>query len=146
MRYLRLFAFGVASISCSLTAMAATLSSEKGALMVNSGDGYKAISTSTEVQPGAQIMVAADGTAIIRYSKNCSVRIGSGRVWTVAARTPCSQTANLIDLTKASFVGANSPPPPPLPGGLLAVGLGVAGAVGLGIYVATKDDDKPASP
>ena len=127
----------------SVPATAATVGSQSGELMINSGSGFQVVRSSAEVASGAQIMVR-DGTAVISYSSTCSVRVGPGRVWTVAPAAPCSGGVAMLDMTTAMYQQA--PPPPADLTTPLLIG-GGALLVGGAIYFATKDgDDKaPAS-
>ena len=126
----------------SVPATAATVGSQSGELMINSGAGFQVVRSSAEVASGAQIMVR-NGTAVISYSSTCSVRVGPGRVWTVAPAAPCSAGVAMLDMTSAMYQQA---PPAPTDATPLLIG-GGALVIGGVIYLATKgDDDKaPAS-
>lgn len=131
-----------ASMMLSAPVSAATVASQSGQLLINSGDGFKVAGGATEVAPGGQIMVR-DGTARIAYSSECSVLVGPGRVWTVAAAAPCKGGVSTLDMTTVSYQGGpgstGSAGGPPVDH-LLLIGGAVAGA-GVGIYFLTRDDD-----
>ena len=125
-----------------LTANAATVSKQIGAVLVNSGNGFISITSETEVAPGNQIMVPPGGLATITYASNCAVRIGSG-VWWVQAAAPCANGATVIDFTGRMNQEALPTPPPGIPPLVLGVVI-VGGAIAIGVLA--NHADKPASP
>ena len=134
----RISCLAAAIVLLSVPATAATVGSQSGELMINSGTGFQLVRSSAEVASGAQILVR-DGTAVISYSSTCSVRVGPGRVWTVAPAAPCSSGVAMVDMTTAMYQQA---PPPPVDTTTLALIGGGALIAGGVIYFATKDDDK----
>lgn len=130
---------------------AAVLSQATGDVLVNSGRGFQPVSASSEVAPGAQIMVRDRATAVIAYNASCSVKIGGGRIWTVAPKAPCAPGATLIDMTTASGATGNQDDnnlvPPPLDWFGPTVVIGGTGALGYLAYrTFVKDNNNPASP
>jgi len=85
-------------------ALAATVSVQAGGsaqavgVFVNSGQGFIAVPQSTEVGPGAMVLVRGSGAAVISYGTSCSVRVSASRVWQVAATPPCLPGTSFIDL------------------------------------------------
>ena len=90
----------VAGFSFVHSSNAATVGSIEGEVLVNRGDGYRAVkgSPSDDLQAGTQVMVRPGGSAVITYSRNCAVRVTSG-VWAVNEAPPCSEGTNFIDFT-----------------------------------------------
>lgn len=98
--------------STSLAAAdATTVHPQGGEILIDNGTGFAVISTATKLVPGDRFMVRPGGTALITYAKNCSVRVGSGRVWMVQENPPCAAGDTSIDLTgrmNQSGLGHNS--------------------------------------
>lgn len=95
-------------------ALAATVSvqaggsAQAGGVFVNSGQGFVAVPQSTEVGPGAMVLVRGNGAAVISYGTSCSVRVGASRVWQVAATPPCLPGTSFIDLAGSiRYAGAH---------------------------------------
>ena len=123
------------------SAFAATIIGQGGTTYVNRGNGFVAVDQATQIPPGTQIMVSPGGSAIIRYSDTCAVRVPGG-VWSTQAAPPCAQGVALIDFTTRM----NQEAPPVEPTGpdtttLVVGGLIVAGAVTAAV-VLSQDDDK----
>lgn len=78
---------------------AATVSGPSGAVLVNQGSGFVPLTKDAEVAPGGQVMVKSGSVAMITYGSNCSIKVGSGRVWTIQEASPCTNGAGEIDLT-----------------------------------------------
>jgi len=146
-RFAFLTALSLCCAGFALAANAATVSRESGEVLVNRGGGFVALNGPAELGSGTQVMVRPGGTALIAYSGDCVLRVGSGRVWTVQSNPPC-QPGKQIDMTGRMNQQAGDG----LLGldtthviiGTLAIGGGVAAAILLG----NGDDDShgPASP
>lgn len=144
-------------------AHAATLKANEGAAFVNSGTGFKPTFGTVVVAEGSRVMVSPGQTAVIAYNASCSVRIGSGRLWTVAGKAPCAPGRTMVDFTsRMNATEGEQPPewqdpsvveqtqlPGPGIGTQLLIGAAVVGGI-VGVVVAVSDDDKkdppPASP
>ena len=87
-----------AALSAPSLAIAATISGESGAVLVNDGRGFVPVAGPAEFAPGAQVMVKPGQVALIDYG-NCTVKIGSDRVWIVQPAAPCTGGISEIDLT-----------------------------------------------
>lgn len=116
-------------LSGQYVAVAASVYPEKGAIFVNSGNGFVKIDGDTYVSPGARVMAKPGGAAVISYSPGCSVNVGPGEVKTVQDSIPCNTGADEGPSTTT----------------MLIAGGAVAAAVGVGLAV-SQGDDKPASP
>ena len=92
----------------STGAGAATVTGESGKVQINSGSGFATVAATTEVPPGAQVLVGQGGSALITYASNCAVRVASG-VWSVQAASPCPQGTSLIDF--GTRMNEEAPPP-----------------------------------
>jgi hypothetical protein len=89
------FAAAAAALACSLPAMAetsayATLTSVKGSVFVDVGEGFKSVDAATPVglHLGDRVMVTKGGSATLKYGLNCSVPLLSPSMTTVA-ETAC---------------------------------------------------------
>lgn len=116
-------------LSGSYTVSAASVSPEKGTVLINNGNGFVKIDEDTYAAPGAQVMAKPGGVALISYNQHCSVRVVPGVIKTVEEAAPCTMGAG-----EASD-----------PAAMLLAGGAIAAAVGVGV-AASQDDDKPASP
>ncbi len=137
-------------------AQAASVTPQIGNVYVNTGNGFELITSQTKAITGMKILIRSGGTAIINYDDGCAVRIGSGRVWEIAAKTPCADGNNYIDMAaltgrqgaEGDVVPSPETPPPGIDTTTLIIGGAViAGGVGIAIAVSNNDDDPPpASP
>ncbi|HZV20542.1 MAG TPA: hypothetical protein VE986_03255 [Hyphomicrobiales bacterium] len=84
--------FALAALLCS-QAHAATVTSESGTVLVNSGGGFVPVMGSVDVPPGTKIMVQPGGMALLTYPNNYTLRIGPGQVWEVQANPPGSEAS-----------------------------------------------------
>lgn len=154
----------------SIAAEAATVTAESGEVFVNAGTGYAPLAGAVDAKAGTQVLLRKDAVAQIAYGDSCTVKLGSGRVWQVAAKVPCEAGVSFIDLSKPMGVGSlkdttapttNATTPPV--DGTLAGGSGIAAAgattttllvvggvvvVAGGVYAITEanKNDKPPSP
>jgi hypothetical protein len=134
MRSLRTLIAPFGCVSLSAPAIAATLGSVQGTVMVNRGGGYQPVYGPTELNPGDLVVVNPGGSAQIAYSDGCSVPVQVGGVVTVGAQSPCATQA-----TGPGGPGLGSP-------GIFALGVGAAAGT-VGVFLATANDkDKSASP
>ena len=128
-------------------ANAATVAKQTGDVLVSKGDGFAPMTRDTELAPGSQVMVRPGGLAMITYSTNCLVRVGSG-VWVVQPAAPCADGAREIDLTGRMNQQTEPDGKPGINGTTLLIGgVVVAGGVAAIILLTHKHKkDKSASP
>jgi hypothetical protein len=91
MRLLKYVVAAASAIALGGSAVAATVTSIEGPLRVNNGSGYHTVSGTTEVKPGASVMVGPGGKAEILYSDGCRTPVTPGAVAVVAPVSPCAQ-------------------------------------------------------
>ena len=96
---------------CS-TVCAATISGPSGAVLINEGNGFVPLAAATDLAPGARVMVNPGQVATITYSDSCSVKVGSGRVWTVQPAAPCANGTREVDFTNRMNDGMGPGPGP----------------------------------
>ena len=120
-----LFALGSTSIPPT-PALAATVTSERGEVLVNRGAGYKPVTQPTKVAAGDQIMAKPKSSGRVVFPDGCAVKIAPGSVFVVAAKSPCAPTGAHVE-TQAALGPEESVPNDPsyvLPS-LLAAGVPV---------------------
>ena len=83
---------------CS-TVCAATVSGPSGSVFVNRGSGFVPLAGDTELAPGGRVMVQPGAVAVITYGTACTVKVDSGRVWTIQGAAPCANGVGDIDFT-----------------------------------------------
>jgi hypothetical protein len=91
MRLLKYVGAAAYAMALGGSAVAATVMPIEGRLQVNTGSGYHAVSATTEVKPGASVMVGAGGKAEIQYTDGCRIPVTPGAVAVVAPVSPCAQ-------------------------------------------------------
>lgn len=117
---------------------AATLTPTAGEVMVNTGGGYKPVTSTVEVKAGDSILVNPGGSAQLAYGDCATYEINPGDVVYVAEQEtiPCGAGGGTAGLGLGALGG----------GGGLVVG-GLAVAVGVGIVAGVSSgSDSPASP
>jgi hypothetical protein len=134
-----LIALGSAVI-LGTSANAATVTPEKGELLVNRGTGYKPVKQPTEAAAGDRVMARPKSSGRIEYPEGCVVKVSPGTVFTVVAKSPCAPGGLHIE-TAASPPGQ---PPPPAGGNDVLPFLGVL-SVPVGMMLLPQKD-KGASP
>lgn len=116
---------------------AATLTPTAGEVMVNTGGGYKPVTSTVEVKAGDTILVNPGGSAQLAYGDCATYEINPGDVVYVAEQEtiPCGAGGG-AGLGLGALGG----------GGGLVVG-GLAVAVGVGVVAGVSSgSDSPASP
>jgi hypothetical protein len=91
MRLIKYLVSTASVVALGGSAFGATVTSIEGPLRVNTGSGYHAVSGSTEVKPGASVMVGPGGKAEVLYSDGCRTPVTPGAVAVVAPVSPCAQ-------------------------------------------------------
>lgn len=116
---------------------AATLTPTAGEVMLNTGGGYKPVTSTVEVKAGDSILVNPGGGAQLAYGDCATYEINPGDVVYVAEQEtiPCGAGGGGAGLGLGALGG----------GGLVVGGLAVA--VGVGIVAGVSSgSDSPASP
>lgn len=117
---------------------AATLMPTAGEVMVNTGGGYKPVTSTVEVKAGDSILVNPGGSAQLAYGDCATYEINPGDVVYVAEQEtiPCGAAGGGAGLGLGVLGGGS---------GLLVGGLAVA--VGVGVVAGVSSgSDSPASP
>jgi hypothetical protein len=70
-------------------ALAATVTATQGQVMINRGQGYQLLVGSTEVDPGATVIVNPGGSAQVVYPDGCQVAVEPFTVHAINAISPC---------------------------------------------------------
>jgi len=102
----------------------AQLSGATGGVLVNSGTGFQTVAGSHDLKSGDRVMASPDGKATINFADGCSVPLQAGSVVTIGEKSPCSFQAQGMD------------------GTTIALGLGGAVLLGLGIWALTDNKSK----
>jgi hypothetical protein len=116
---------------------AATVYPDKGAVLVNNGDGFNRISGETYVGAGGQVMTKHGGGATIIYNDKCKVHVHPGEVKVVQEGAPCGGAAASDEGSPFLLAGA---------AGLVGVGIGMAIAHDGHDDHGAQRKDTPASP
>ena len=148
------------SIGCTVLvaspSWAATVEPGSGDLAINQGQGFKPVMSPVNANVGDSVMVGPTGAATIVYDDGCKVSVQPGAVTTIAPLSPCAAGSNAA--TDATGPGTSYYPNcTPQPDGslychpdwaLIAVGVGAAAALGVGIWAVTSlhGSTGPASP
>jgi hypothetical protein len=123
------------------SAHAAKLTSVAGVVQANSGNGFVAAPVSTELKPGDQVMVGAQGSGVITYGNGCSVHVKAGEVVTVTDDAGCKPNA-LETGSNAAPIAATSVAE--IGVGTIALGVAVVGGAAFALTLANKKS--PSSP
>jgi hypothetical protein len=83
----------IAGVAFSLPALAATVESGKGQVLINRGGGFQPVAGGAQAGAGDAVMVSPNGSAQIVYSDGCSIPVVPGNVITVTAESPCKSFA-----------------------------------------------------
>lgn len=125
-----------ATLMLASAAQAATLTPIQGQVLLNTGGGYKPVTTSVTVKAGDSILVNPDGLAQLSYDDCATYEIKPGDVVYVAEKETIPCGAGAIDGAGLGGLGAN---------GLVVGGLAVA--IGVGVVVGVSSgSDSPSSP
>jgi hypothetical protein len=122
-------------IALNTAAFAATVTSIKGLLQVNTGSGFHQVSGTAQVASGGSVMVGPGGKGEILYSDGCRIPVTPGSVAVVAPVSPCAQ-------------GQGSPPDEDwyYLGGAALIAGGISCAIWCGQHNAAVATAAPASP
>ncbi len=136
MRHL-VFAAGVAAFTVVAPAAAAPggialLTELRGAVLVDTGEGFARVSEDVRLKMGDRVMVTDNGAATLSYGTDCSFPLQSPSVITIE-ETVCATA------TQGETGGGEFSP--------LLMAAPIGGSLGLlGSELATGDDGTPASP
>jgi hypothetical protein len=72
-------------------AFATTVTAEQGQVLLNSGQGYRLVQGSTNVNPGDMIVVNPGGMARITYDDGCVTEVRPPAVTAISTQSPCQQ-------------------------------------------------------
>jgi hypothetical protein len=72
-------------------AFAATVTVEQGQVLLNTGQGYRLVQGSTNVNPGDMIVVNPGGMARITYDDGCVTEVRPPAVTAISSHSPCQQ-------------------------------------------------------
>lgn len=148
-------AFAAAPAPEKLSVPVARVASE-GAVQIDRGNGFETAGSIAIVSAGDAVRLSSAGTLV--YGDNCAVQVAALDAFTVAAASPCAQTAML---SQASFVQDAATPSTTQTAGAATsassasavaglsttaiIGVGVAAAVVVAAVASDSDDDKSIS-
>lgn len=119
----------VLALLASSGAVAGTLSTASGNVLVSKGNGFSAGFAGQALAAGDRVMIGqGGGQATITYDLNCVVSVDQGKIVTVADGNPCNAPGAQ---TQPAPVGTGVSP------AMIAVGVGVAAAVGVAVWAAS---------
>jgi hypothetical protein len=81
----------IAVISLSAAARAATVTVAQGQVLVNSGQGYRLVNGSAQLEPGATVVANPGAIAEVAYPGGCTVTVQPGSVYVIASQAPCQK-------------------------------------------------------
>ena len=93
---LGLIALGSALIF-GTSAFAATVTSERGEVLVNRGAGYKPVTQPMQATAGDQVMAKPKSSGRVVFSDGCTVIVVPGVVFIIAAKSPCGRSGRHIE-------------------------------------------------
>jgi hypothetical protein len=79
------------------SAQAATVTVERGEVLVSRGKGFVLVTKPTEVVSGDQIMARPKGSGRIAFEDGCIATVVPGVVFTVASASPCQRSGSHIE-------------------------------------------------
>lgn len=77
-------------VSIASPSWAATVTGLQGQVLLNGGDGFRAVQGTVQAGAGARIVVNQGGQAQVQYDDGCTVPVQPGQVYTIAAASPCA--------------------------------------------------------
>jgi hypothetical protein len=125
-------------LGASPCAFAATVTVEQGQVLLNTGQGYRLVQGSTNVNPGDMIVVNPGGMARITYDDGCVREVRPPAVTAISSQSPCQQNQSSPEGEPHGGTGGISTTHVVL--GTALVGGGVAA------WLLLSRKDKPASP
>ncbi|MCX5480760.1 hypothetical protein OSH08_17305 [Kaistia geumhonensis] len=134
---IRLVTSAVAVFAFASAASAATLSDVSGSVLVDSGQGFKKVSATSDVPVGSRVMVTRGGKAMLAYADGCEKSLAANSITTVVDSGACAQSSQVA---AQSGGGLGLTPTMVIGGGVV---IGGAAAIIIG---ASQDNDTPFIP
>jgi len=148
----------VQSSAFAVEAGIAQLTVTKGNVLVNKGNGYKAVTGTTNLSPGDRVIVT-EGEARFTAASGCRMNLSSQAILTVRADMTCAAPDRTTEVVAADLPSRVAPPAPVLAAPVapapavgigaagIVVGLAAAGLVGAGVagVLGAFDDDEGVS-
>jgi hypothetical protein len=103
------FAWSLGLLMSAGTAHATMLTTVQGGVLVNQGDGFKAVKGALSLKVGDAVMVQLGGSAQIVFADGCQYSAAPGSATAITAQSPCAARASF---PKPSFSGVNDPQDP----------------------------------
>ena len=132
-------------ISFAASMGVAELTSVKGKVLLNHGDGFEAVTGSVLLNVGDKIIVGDNGSAQINYlASGCIVTASASSMSTISEAAPCKtgEVVGLVDSLFVQPVAFSGPPNPMVP---IVIG-GVVGASALALAGPSLFKEKSVSP
>lgn len=79
----------IAAVVLQAAAHAATVRAVQGQVLVNSGQGYRLVDGSTQLDPGGTVVANPGAVAEVVYPGGCTVTVQPGSVYLVSSQPPC---------------------------------------------------------
>ena len=102
----------VAATTIGGACFAATVTATQGQVMVNRGTGYQLLVGSTDVGPGATVVVNPGGSARVVYPDGCAVTVEPLVVHAINADSPCEgkneMTKDMTNNTTLYWIGGGA--------------------------------------
>ena len=119
-----------AALAIGSSVQAATVTAVQGQVLINSGQGYRLVDGSAQLDAGGTVVANPGAVAHVNYPGGCQVTVEPGSVYLVASQSPCqsgekSQSAGGLGGDKSASSGSGMNPWL-LGGAAIAVGGGVA--------------------
>lgn len=133
------------SVSFSASMGVAELTSVKGKVLLNHGDGFEAVTDEVLLNVGDKIIVGDKSSAQINYlSSGCVVTVSASSMSTISEAAPCKagEVVGLVDSLFVQPVAFSTPPNPMVP---VVIG-GVVGASALALAGPSLFKEKSVSP
>lgn len=127
MKTVRCALVALGTVVVSSAAVGAELTKVDGGVMVNRGVGDTQAAPATSLKAGDRVMVNPGSKATLKFADGCTIPVNPGSVVTIGKTSPCA--------FKAQGIAG-------IPTTALVIGGAGAALVGIGIYSATKNDDK----
>src|SRR5215210_3961409 len=79
----------VLAASTALSAVAATVTTQQGQVLLNRGQGFKQVPGSAQAGAGAKVVANPGGLGQVTYPDGCTVTVQPCSVYTIAQESPC---------------------------------------------------------
>jgi hypothetical protein len=86
-----------AALIVASAAQAATVTPERGEVLLNRGKGFVPVLQPTEAAPGDRIMARPRGAGRVAFADGCIVTVVPGAILTVAAKSPCERSGSHVE-------------------------------------------------